>query len=169
MLRLIYKYESEENMKKIIIGIVVVGLLLSGFTGCDLFNNLFGGGKTSITERISQFQDALNSADRSGINSHFHADTANRQTIADSEVLATGPLSYDNASFTLTPGTPGAANSIGQVTVSVNITNANVSASDPIIGTFIMQEDTLDSGNWLIRELSMSYGGTTYTIKKIGF
>ena len=99
---------------------------------------------------------------------HFHENTANRDQIADADVLNDGPLGYANQPFTLSPGTPEDSGTSGQKSVSVEITNVNVPASDPIVAEFIMQEDETGSGNWLIRELTMTYGGTTYTIRKIG-
>jgi hypothetical protein len=147
--------------------LLVFFLVFAGLTGCDMFSGLIGGGK-SISERIDAFETDLNQEDRSGMYTHFHENTANRDQIADADVLNDGPLGYANQPFTLSPGTPEDSGTSGQKSVSVEITNVNVPASDPIVAEFIMQEDETGSGNWLIRELTMTYGGTTYTIRKIG-
>ena len=151
----------------IIFMLLVSAAVFLGITGCDGLSGLLGGGM-SISDRIDAFEEDLNKEDRSDIYTHFHENTANREQIADATVLNDGPLGYANEPFTLTAGTPEDYGTSGQKSVSVDISNANVSVDDPIKATFIMQEDSSGSGNWLIREISMTYGGIDYIIRKIG-
>lgn len=154
--------------KVLVISILLVSaVVFFGLTGCDGLSGLLGGGM-SISERISAFENDLNQEDRSGIYTNFHENTANREQIADEAVLNDGPLGYANQPFALSLSSVDDYGTSGQKRAVVEITNANVPASDPILAQFIMQEDEAGSENWLIREISMSYGDTEYIIRKIG-
>jgi hypothetical protein len=129
-----------------------VGALVSAtLISCSVF------GFPSITGRIAQFEDALNQADRTEINQHFHPDeTANYDQIKDQEVFTSGPLYYGYEPFTIE-----VTDDSDPDRVEALLTNDNLS-DNPI--TFKMARDGL---GWLIEELSITVSSYEYTIKQI--
>ncbi|RKX73553.1 MAG: hypothetical protein DRP87_18700 [Spirochaetes bacterium] len=150
------------NKTRIFVLLFVITIFISG---CDLFKGLMGT-TVSIEERIVLFQTELNKEDRSEIYLHFHPDTQNRQQIAASEVIETGPLAYDYQPYAINIVSQSDPDSAGKVTVSCGLVNKNTTSDNPYDLTLIMQEG--EKNVWYIRELHLTVGKETYTIKRIG-
>ena len=118
--------------------------------GCAFFNK---PDPVTITERITLFTEALNLEDRTNLYTHFHEDTQNRQQIASSTVVETGPLAYANQPFVIAVTSQGTETDTGEVTVEATFVNANLTAAAPGSITFVMKE--LEENVWYILSLTI--------------
>lgn len=68
-------------MKKIKLFLVLIVLvLLTGLSSCDLFVSFFG---TTIDDRIEAFNDDVAAGNYSELKSHFHSDTVQRDDMTE--------------------------------------------------------------------------------------
>ncbi|MBN1697512.1 MAG: hypothetical protein JW881_08370 [Spirochaetales bacterium] len=128
-------------------------LLMAGLASCDLF-------PVSIEQRISMFEDDLNTSGRGDIYLHFHPqETAMYDQIKNPAFFEGSPLDYDNEPFT--------------ITISSGPTSIG-GGQEQLTGTFSHQYDSFslllimmqanDSDDWLIKEFDLD--GGTFEIKR---
>ncbi len=143
-------------MKKILYYVLITAVAGTVFlaAGCELFNK---PDPVTITERITLFTEALNLEDRTNLYTHFHEDTQNRQQIASSTVVESGPMAYANRSdtspFVITITDQTSPDADGKVTVTATFVNANLTAADPGSITFVMKE--IEATVWYILSFTL--------------
>ena len=129
-------------------------LIILIISGCDLIPTDTLPDPVTIVQRLTSFENILNTDDRSTLYTLFHEDTAGRQNVADDDVFDVGPLSYAYEPFDIViPDPLPAEDAEGKVTVDTTFTNDNFTAGSPGSITFVMQEQEADV--WYILSLSV--------------
>lgn len=140
--------------KRFVFYFISIVAMTAVFASCSLLEMFLG---TSVEDQINDFEDTLNSTGRSGIRDHFHSDMEDYNAIADNTIFSTGPLSYDNANFT-----------IGEPTISGDVATCSFKNGFDATGTitFTMRKDGLDNK---ILKLTLEIDGSnvTYTLKQL--
>ena len=119
----------------------------------------------SVGERIQALEDALNTDDRSDLYLLFHPDTQSRDQIKDEEVFATGPLSADYQTFTITVEETRTLTT-SQKDVTARLENANTALGESYDLGLVMQTYGED---WYIKTLTLVVDSSQdpYEIKRL--
>ena len=133
------------------LAVLTAAIVFAGLFSCELFNTV---DPVTVKERIDLFETALNQENRDALFTHFHDDTADKQSVADAAVFDVGPLSFDYEPFTITVPETLPAEKEGMVTFNATFTNDNFLAADPGAMTFVMKE--LEKNVWYILKLTVA-------------
>jgi hypothetical protein len=142
-------------MKKLIILLIIcISIISVMITGCDL-----PGSGTSITSRINQFEDHLNTDDRDTIYTHFHPQTGQYNEMKASLFWEVSSLSTGHRPFSFSSISEPSDIGGGQMQVTANFSNDALTDTC----TMIMQEDGED--DWYIREFHLGAFNIVKTVQ----
>ena len=164
-----------KNTAKVLVALALVGALAS----CDLIELLgLGGTPKPLTapQRVEAFITDANAAERSasGLQAHFHGDTAERPVMAGLTYWNSTVWAESNAPFALINVTAAETVSvtIGSTTydnaqlITADLTHANTDADGYPISIWLLPNASLD-GDYLIRKIEVDIAGTISEIKNI--
>ena len=144
-------------VKKLQIGVLAMVALLA-LPGCELLLGLLGGASVTNSERIQQFEDALNTQSRSGMQAHLHPDMLNYAQLADADVWDSGPLSYTNQPFAI---------SVTEESVAAGVTRMSGTLTHAFAADLELIIDLEDKSDGDAAILKLQLPSVSYTLEQL--